>query len=70
MGSSDEDKPEFQDRDNVGVTTGAGSAMYGIDAKHLHAGGEDEGKAHRDHSWRSKAEVEPDDPGEEAETPD
>jgi hypothetical protein len=41
--------------------------MYGIDAKHLHSGGAHEGKAHRDHSWRSKAEEEPDDADEDAE---
>jgi hypothetical protein len=70
VSSSNEDKPQLQDRDNVGIVSGAGSAMYGIDAKHLHTGGAHEGKAHRDHSWRSKAEEEPDDQGEEGETPD
>jgi hypothetical protein len=67
MSSANEDKPELQDRDNVGIVTGAGSAMYGIDAKHLHTGGAHEGKAHRDPSWRSKAEEEPDDADEDAE---
>jgi hypothetical protein len=70
MSSSVEDKPELQDRDNIGIVSGAGSAMYGIDAKHLHTGGSHEGKAQRDHSWRSKAEEEPVDPGEEGKTPD
>ena len=68
MGSDDQDKAEVHDRDHVGIVAGAGAAAYGIDAKHLDvgAGQPGEGKAHHDHSWRSKAEEEEPDDSEES----
>ena len=59
MRGDDHDKPELQDRDHVGIVTGAGATGYGIDAKHLGVGGK--GKTRHDPSWRSKAEEEPED---------
>jgi hypothetical protein len=61
MGEDIQDKPELHDREHVGI--GGGFAPFiGIDAKHLDIDGHDEQdeKVHRDHSWKTKAEEEPD----------
>jgi hypothetical protein len=64
MGKDDKDKPELHDREHVGITGGYGGTFVGIDAKHLDIDGhrERDEKTHHDHSWKTKAEEEPDEP--------
>lgn len=66
MGGDDQNKPELHDREHVGITGGAGATFVGIDARHLDVDGDRERdeKTHHDHSWKTKDEEEPEEPGE------
>jgi hypothetical protein len=66
MGRDDKDKPELHDREHVGITTGAGTTFVGIDAKHLAVdrNRERDEKSHHYRSWKTRAEEEPEEPGE------
>ena len=65
MDRDDQEEPELHDREHVGITGGAGATFVGIDAKHLDVDGnrERDEKAHHDHSWKTKDEEEPEEPG-------
>ncbi len=62
----DRDKPQPSERETMGITGGPGTTFFGLDAKHLKIDGHDtaDEKLHHDRSWKTKAEEEPDEPGD------